>query len=234
MDPYAPFCGLPPLPAELWGRWTLDPWLIGGLLAFLSLGLAFAENQRRFAGAWALVAVLFISPLCAASMALFSARVGQHILLTLVAAPLIAFALPRLRLPPLPTAITFAALFWFWHAPGPYQATLESDLTYWTMHLSLVGTGVALIAALRAAPERTVLAAALTRAQLTVLAMLLPLAPAPWHAWHMATTLPYGLTALADQQLAGALMWVAGGALFLTLMGCLASGFLRRAETREI
>ena len=88
-NPYIPFCGAPPLPQDLWSRWLFDPVLIAGLLV-LALALLWKARDRRTAAAgWALVALLFISPLCAASMALFSARVTQHLLLTLVAAPLL-------------------------------------------------------------------------------------------------------------------------------------------------
>ena len=231
MDTYTPFCGTPPLPTELLTRWTFDPVLVVGLVIGLGAGLALVPNRRRFVVAWGLVILLFVSPLCAASMALFSARVAQHILLTLVAAPLLAFALPAVRIPPLPAALVFAGLFWIWHAPGPYEATLQSDLVYWTMHLSLFGSAVALFAAFRTAMEASVPAAAVTAAQLTAFAALLTLSPAPWHAWHVLTTVPYGMTALADQQLAGALMWVAGGALFLTLVAAFTAGFLRRQES---
>lgn len=230
MDPYIPFCGTPPIPAELWTRWTFDPYLIAGLLLALGAGWVWAADRTRFGLAWGVVALLFVSPLCAASMALFSARVAQHILLTLVAAPLLAAALPRVALPALPSAILFAALFWFWHAPGPYAATLASDLIYWAMHLSLFGAATALFMAFRAAPERAILAAALTGAQLTVFAMVLTLAPVPWHDWHALTTVPYGLSALADQQLAGGLMWVAGGALFLGMVARLTLAFLREVS----
>lgn len=233
MDPYTPFCGTPPVPGELLTRWTLDPALIAGLALFLAAGLAVAPQPRRFAAAWALVAVLFVSPLCAASMALFSARVGQHILLSLVAAPLLASALPALRIPAMVPAVVFAALFWVWHAPAPYAATLAGDLAYWAMHVSLFGAAVALFAALRTAPERGIPAAAFTAAQLTAYAALLTLSPEPWHRWHELTTVPYGLTALSDQQLAGGLMWVAGGALFMALVGVFAVSFLGRSEARE-
>ncbi|MEO1364636.1 MAG: cytochrome c oxidase assembly protein, partial [Pseudomonadota bacterium] len=157
MDPYTPFCGTPPIPTELLTRWTFDPVLLAVLLAALAVGLARLPDRRRFVMAWALVAVLFVSPLCAASMALFSARVAQHILLTLVAAPLLAGALPRTRISPLGAAVVFAALFWLWHAPAPYQATLASDLTYWAMHLSLFASATLMFASLRAAPEQAVL-----------------------------------------------------------------------------
>lgn len=227
MAPYTPFCGTPPLPADLWSRWTLDPLLIAGLALLLAAGLAGAPHRARFLAGWCLVALLFISPLCAASMALFSARVGQHILLTLVAAPVLASALPRLRLPALPFALAFAALFWLWHAPGPYQATLESDAVYWTMHLSLLGSAILLFAGLFAAPARAVIPAVFTAAQMTLFAVILVLSPTVWHAWHLTTTAPYGLTPLADQQLAGALMWVGGGALMLTIVAALALRVLK-------
>jgi putative membrane protein len=228
MDTYIPFCGAPPLPSELWLRWTLDPALLAGLLLFGLAGWRFAPNRRRFAMAWGLVAFLFVSPLCAASMALFSARVGQHILLTLVAAPLLAAALPALRWRSLPFAILFAVLFWTWHAPGPYRATLESDLVYWAMHISLFVSATLLFATMRSRPERALNAAALTGTQLTTYATLLTLAPSAWHDWHLATTPPYGLSALGDQQFAGALMWVAGGALFLTFVATLTRRLFRQ------
>lgn len=234
MDPYIPFCGTPPLPGELFMRWTLDPRLLAGLAAGLWIGLAHAPYRRRFVCAWGLVAILFVSPLCAASMALFSARVGQHILLALVAAPLLASALPVLRIAPMIPAIVFAGLFWAWHFPVPYAATLAGDLAYWAMHGSLFGAATVVFAALRAAPAAGVLPAAFTAAQLTGFAAVLTLSPEPWHPWHDLTTAPYGLTALADQQLAGALMWVAGGALFLALVGGLAARFLHEVEAGEL
>jgi len=223
---YTPFCGPPPLPGEVLSRWTLDSWLLAGLAIILALGVRSATDRRLFTLGWSIAALLFVSPLCAASMALFSARVGQHVLLVLVAAPILAAALPKARIPALPVAGAFAALFWFWHAPAPYAATLASDLVYWAMHLSLAGTAVLLFSTLFAAPERGIPAVALTGAQMTLFAVLLTLSPAPWHPWHTLTTLPYGLTAIADQQLAGALMWVGGGGVFTALVGWLAWRFL--------
>jgi putative membrane protein len=204
----------------------LEPALLIGLVLTLLAGWVIARDRWRFGLGGALVAFLFISPLCAASMALFSARVAQHILLTLVAAPLIASALPRLPLSGLPAAILFGVLFWVWHAPAPYAATLQSDLIYWAMHISLTGSAIMLFSALRAAPERGLGPAALTAAQLTCFAVLLTLSPSHWHDWHSLTTIPYGLGPLEDQQLAGALMWVAGGALFMALIGILTWRFV--------
>jgi putative membrane protein len=219
MDPlaYVPFCGAPPEPGALMSRWLLDPLLLAGLAVALGAGLWLARDRRLMAGGWVLVALLFVSPLCALSMALFSARVAQHLLLTLVAAPMIAAALPSVRLPPLLAAGLFAAAFWVWHAPGPYAATLEGDLVYWAMHLSLFGAAVllwsALAAAVRDAPFAAFLAVAVTAAQMTLYAVLIVLSPSVWHVWHLGSAPLWGLSALEDQALAGGLMWVGGGLL---------------------
>jgi putative membrane protein len=227
MDDYVPFCGTPPLPSELISRWTFDPVLLAGLAIALALVIRLTSGsaRRQALGGWALVAILFVSPLCAASMALFSARVGQHLLLTLVAAPLLATMLRRAP-PPAFSAAVFAALFWLWHVPGPYALTLQSDLVYWAMHLSLLGAAVTLWASFRQSvetmPFATILSAAATSAQMTLLSVLLISSTRLWHPWHALTTGPFGMTALGDQVLAGALMWVAGGLIFSALVALLA------------
>ena len=236
MESYVPFCGTPPFPEDLWARWQFDPVLLAGLAVLaVVLGLRAAARGPALLG-WSLVALLFVSPICAASMALFSARVGQHLLLTLVAAPVLARAMP-LRAPGvLPSACVFAALFWIWHAPGPYAATLASDGVYWLMHLSLLGAAWMLwtnvLQAATTRPDSVVLGLALTAGQMSLLSALLIFARDPWHEWHRFTTLPYGLSPLADQQLAGALMWVAGGALMLGAVAALVRLVLR-AQARD-
>ena len=105
MDPASAFsfdmsyCGTPPTLADLAGRWNFDPVLIAGLIV-VGIAGAYAlrttsrERQLGFAAAWTLAAILFVSPLCALTVALFSARVGHHIVLTMIVAPLLALALP--------------------------------------------------------------------------------------------------------------------------------------------
>lgn len=234
MERYIPYCGLPPAPGELALRWTVEPGLLAGLVLALILLTGVSRHRGRAALGWAVAAALFVTPLCALSMALFSARVAQHLALTLVAAPLIAAALPRLRLPPVLPAVLFAVLFWVWHAPAPYDATLRSDAAYWAMHLSLGGAALALwsslIAARAAHPFAAFLALAFTAAQMTLYAVLLVYAPTVWHLWHVEGAALWGMTAMADQALAGAMMWVLGAGLMGVAVAALLTGpFLRES-----
>jgi putative membrane protein len=231
-----PYCGAPATPLDLWARWTLEPGLLAGL-AILGLLATVRPSERGSALAgWSLLLIAFASPLCALSMALFSARIGQHLLLTLIAAPLLVqgFGLSRWRLPPLSAAAVFGALFWLWHAPAPYAATLGSDLIYWTMHLSLLGAACALWAALLGAPlaglGKAAFAAVATGAQMSLLAVILLVSAEPWHAWHIAGARPWGLTALADQQIAAGLMWVCGALAMGVIAASTAGLWMRRVE----
>src|SRR5262249_12805751 len=159
-----PYCGTPPAPGELLGRFNLDPVLIAVLIALAAVHIFRVEKSstRAFAAAgWLIAAIAFISPLCALSVALFSARITQHMILLLVAAPLIAIGLPRTRPETSAAGLRLASLafliaLWFWHMPSPYYATFISSMIYWLMHVSLFGSGIWLWRELlHHSPERT-------------------------------------------------------------------------------
>ena len=75
-DPMIAYCGPAPVPTDIWTRWNLDP-LLMATLAALALVVARRRSSDARAGwaAIALMVVVFVSPLCALSSALFSARV---------------------------------------------------------------------------------------------------------------------------------------------------------------
>lgn len=224
-----PYCGTPPVPQDWLTRWNADPILLlcAGLVALLLVMCMRGASPGRKAAVWGgySVAVFsFVSPLCALSMALFSARTGQHLLLVLVAAPLIAYGNPfRAQRASGASALivssaVFAALLWLWHFPVPYAATLASHGLYWAMHLSLLVSALALWHCLLHAQAQdftvAVLAALGTTVQMGLLSGLLFFTQNPWHDWHLSTTWPWGLTAAEDQALAALLMWVPGSAIF--------------------
>ena len=96
--------GQPPAPHDLWVAWNLDlVLLLGLLLAAWAYRRGQTGGPRRQVDRWrarcftlALVALglALVSPLDVASSALASAHMVQHLLLVLVAAPLLAFSAP--------------------------------------------------------------------------------------------------------------------------------------------
>lgn len=230
-----PFCGLPPLPGEL--AWNADPLLIALLLAGLAWGWRAAADRRALLAGWAVLALALVSPLCGLAVALFSARVGQHMLVMLVAAPLIAAALPARAAGPQGlalSAVAFAAVLWFWHLPAPYALTFVSDTAWWAMHASLLLASLFFWwgASRAARADAALLSGLATAAQMGALGAFLTFAPRPLFAPHALTTLPWGLTPLEDQQLGGLLMWVPGGTAFAALALFALSRTLRAAPDR--
>jgi putative membrane protein len=196
-------------------RWNFDPLLIAGLAALaLAVGCGRSRNAPAGYGAIALMVVVFVSPVCALSSALFSARVFHHVILVAAVAPLLASAFPLRRAgsPPLAAlVVTHAVILWLWHAPGPYDWGLATVAAYWLMQGSLLGSGLLLwraILAPAAQPGPALVALAATVGQMGLLGALIVFASRPLYAVHFASTQPWGLSPLADQQLAGLLMWV--------------------------
>ncbi|QDZ06871.1 cytochrome c oxidase assembly protein [Sphingomonas panacisoli] len=218
----AVYCGAPPLPDTLIARFNLDPVLIAALVAVAALHLrANPSMARRVLIGWGVAAAALISPLCALSVSLFAARIAQHMILLLAAAPLVASALPCWRTIATPRSLwsanaAFLALLWFWHMPNPYTATFASPAVYWAMHLSLSASGVWLwVALLRQHTPQALAAGTLASVQMGLLGAVISLASWPMYAPHYLTTEVWGLTPIQDQQLGGTLMWVPGCLLFL-------------------
>ncbi len=222
------YCGSAPLPGELLMRFNLDPVLIAALILAAGLQLWVARRLPTsqlvcaLAG-WIVAAVAFLSPLCALSVALFSARVAQHMILALIAAPLIAIGMPSQK--PAEewllwlSGLAFFASLWFWHMPLPYEATFRSVIIYWCMHLCLFGSSLwlwyALLHHARAHTVEVFVVGTLTSIQMGLLGALLSLAHHALFRWHLLTTWAWHLTPLEDQQLGGVLMWVPGILIFL-------------------
>lgn len=222
---WLPYCGAAPEPAELLGRWNLDPILLVALGAVaVGYGRAFptAEPWRRgcFAAAMLLALFLFVSPFCALSSALFSARVVHHVLIGAALAPLIVLSVPRGRFRVRGTLAAWTAvqalIFWLWHSPPLYAWALSGDAAYWLMQLSLLASAAGFWSAVRQASAPTAAAALLaTMVQMGLLGALITFSAAPLYAPHFATAQPWGLSPLDDQQLAGLIMWAPAAGAYL-------------------
>src|SRR3984885_2998923 len=138
------YCGPAAVPDDLLTRWNFDQLLMAAL-AVLAIAITSgrAANARAGLASLVLMATIFVSPLCALSSALFSARVLHHVLLIAAVAPLLALAFPLRRMGSLPLFVLVAAhaiILWLWHTPGPYAWGLASVPAYWLMQTSLLGT----------------------------------------------------------------------------------------------
>lgn len=215
-----PYCGPAPAPDGILAAWNLDPVLLAGLAL-----LAFAVRRQSAAvqAGVALLAFAYVSPLCALSAGLFTARTVHHLVIVFAAAPLLAGALQSARIALLPAFLCHLAVFWLWHLPAAYQWALSSDAAYWAGQIALLGSAVLLWGALAQASERVgtpptavffVVAAMVM--QMGMLGAVLTFAPRAFYEPHYLTTTRYGIGVLADQQLAGLLMWTAS--LPLTLI----------------
>ena len=244
MTGFIPYCGAAPVPGAV--HWNLDPVLIGVLLLLAGANLTFASSHgvaRRDLAAsalgWLILTLAFITPLCNLSVALFSARVTQHMAITLIAAPLIARGLLFARIAAAQrhsgavawgATFAFAAIFWLWHSPAFYDETLRNNVVYWTMHVTTVAAALALwIAVFGSSAAVAFLLLFATGLQMSLLGALLTFAAVPLFAVHEFTTAAWGLTWLQDQELGGLVMWVPAG-LLLTGYSALAFGAALRLD----
>lgn len=245
---YIPYCGAPPNPDNLWRRWNLDPVLMTVLVVILGVYLVGLRRSApvgrqadlrpwAFAAGWAILALALVSPICPLSVSLFSARVGQHMVLSLLAAPLLVLGRPMEVLnrlwpglaerarhlafltEPMVAAPAFALAIWFWHAPGPYAATFSSTLVYWLMHITIIGAALMVWSVLLDPAREGTLAAFATGAvstlQMTLLGALITMTPRLLYTPHVLTPYAWGLTPAIDQQMGGLIMWVPGCSVFL-------------------
>lgn len=226
------YCGPAPDPGAIWARWNLDPPLMAALAA-LALWLA---RSRAGMAAVAVLAVAFVSPLCALSAALFSARVVHHLLLVAVAAPLIALAWPARR----PRAVTppfllATGILWAWHLPVAYDAAMANVGIYWAMQLTLLGSAAAFWRAVLAPGQpagQAGLAILGAYMQMGLLGALLTFAPDALYAIHQTAPLAWGYAPLTDQQLGGIVMWVPAGLPYAVLGALVARRGWRRLQAR--
>jgi putative membrane protein len=220
MAQFVPYCGIPPSPLTV--HWNHAPVLttIVILIPLLYLYLVGRQSVIREVlqiSGWTILALCFLSPLCNMGVALFSARATQHVILVLIAAPLLAFRKKSVRggtLPLVVSATAFTAIVWLWHSPRLYDATLQNNLVYWTMNVTMIGSAVWFWRCVfRAEILPNVAAVSCIGLQMCALGALIAFAKSPFYSVHADTTWLWGLSQLDDQRLGGLIMWVPAGLL---------------------
>ncbi|MGE8359176.1 cytochrome c oxidase assembly protein [Pseudomonas sp.] len=172
----------------------------------------------------------------------------QHMLFMIVIAPLWALArpLPQWRATagswlqplyngvlrsgrhPVPLALLHGAVIWIWHTPSLYMLALENTWWHVVEHACfLFSAWLFWWSCLRATPSR------IPHALMAILLTLM-------HTGLLGALLTFGNTSfygesrdLADQQLAGLLMWVPGSLVYLAAAGWITWRWLTRVWRRQ-
>ena len=278
--------GGPLLPPDLGAAWIIEPsvWIPLALSILIyawgtynvwkraGRGRGITTRQwMSFIGAVLVLVLTLMSPLDSLSDQLFSAHMVQHLLLMLVAAPLLVtsdfqlallWALPRRRAQALGSGfnqseslssgwrvlnnpvfvwIVFTMTMWLWHAPLFFQAALHNELIHTLEHLTFLLTAMLYWWVLfkRNRPDHvhyamTIPFLFLTVLQSGILGALMTFTSEPWYPYYADFVNYWGLTPLEDQQLAGLIMWMPGGAVFTLLTIGYFAAWLRALERRSV
>jgi putative membrane protein len=121
---------------------------------------------------------------------------------------------------PLPAAVLHGLTLWFWHAPAAFDAAVANSGVHALEHVSFFGTALLFWRALLNARSSRRAGLALGPAFATLihgglLGALLTMAPYPLYWSYRDYAELWGLSPLEDQQLAGLLMWVPMGLIYL-------------------
>ncbi len=213
-----------------------------------------------FGGGLLTLLVALESPLDGLSAELFAAHMVQHLALLLVAGPLLVFGAPlvpmlwavsdasrrvlgrwllrmsRLARPGVAFTLHSVAL-WVWHIPSLYDAALKSRGVHVLEHVSFLGTAVvfwwAVLYGARIGYRSGVVYVFALALESTILGALLAFSPVAWYTGHAATTPTWGMSPLDDQQVAGLIMWVPGGSIYLAAALGLFATSLRLGDARS-
>ena len=280
----APVFAHGPVPAEppsigalLFG-WSFEPAI---LLPLVLVAVGWIVAVRRVAAAHPATpvprqrTVAFLAGLAAIAIALqsgierydtslFSVHMVQHLLLTLVAAPLIALGGPvtlalrvssgRVRrrwiLPvlhsrflrilafPVVAWVLFAGVMWATHFSPLFDLALENRWIHDLEHVLYLGSALLFwwpAVGVDPAPWRLphpvrILYVLLQMPQNTFLAVVILNASAPLYPHYASLVRPWGPTPLADQQIAGGIMWLGGDMLFIAAVATILAGWMRHEE----
>lgn len=169
----------------------------------------------RILGA-ALLAAVWLSPLPDYTAGSIIIHMGLHLIVIAVAPALLG---PRLPVRPGPFGLVVVLLVemvvvWAWHAPAAHLWARLSGVGQALEQASFLAAGLLVWAAARSAGRYGgALVLFGTVMHMTLLGALIGLAPRPIYGALCAGW--FGLTAIEEQQVAGALMAVAGGAIYL-------------------
>jgi putative membrane protein len=200
--------------------------------------------------------VALLSPLHVLSDSyLFSAHMLQHVLLTLVAPPLLILGTPdwlirpllrpdlllmaaRLATRPVVAFVAFNVVFSIWHIPALYDVSVTNHAVHIGEHLLFIGTALLMWWPITSTmPELPRLSYPLQIVYLLMLsiAQIIVFGPVtfsrePLYEWYSNAPRIWSLSPLFDQQIGALIMKIGGGAIFMTLLIVAFFRWYRREE----
>jgi putative membrane protein len=121
-----------------------------------------------------------------------------------------------------------AVVLWVWHLPGVYELALLNESLHIAEHLSFLVTSILLWMLILGRDARrrlgyapAVLVVLVTSLQSGALGAILTFAMTELYPIHRGGAAAWGTTLLEDQQLAGAIMWIPQGMIYLAAMAIL-------------
>jgi putative membrane protein len=122
---------------------------------------------------------------------------------------------------PVIVIVLATGVLWAWHAPALYDLAIRNDGVHTAEHVGFLVTAILFWASvLRSRREQLgnglrILYVAATALQCSLLGALITFAARPLYASHLVAAPEWGISALEDQQIAGLVMWVPPGFLYL-------------------
>jgi cytochrome c oxidase assembly factor CtaG len=124
---------------------------------------------------------------------------------------------------------------WGWHVPFLFQAALRSDAVHALQHASFLGSGLLFWWAVIHPRRRAMLGMSIiylftTAVHTAVLGALMTMSRTPWYPLYGSAGAAWGLTPLADQQLAGLVMWIPASLTYLVAALLILRRWIRESE----
>jgi putative membrane protein len=139
---------------------------------------------------------------------------------------------------PLVAWLIHAVVLWVWHLPALFQATLTSDLVHALQHLSFILSALLFWWAVMQGPNHAVnfgvavLYMFTTALHSGFLGALITFARTAWYPAYAETAPVWGLSALEDQQIGGAIMWIPACTVYIVAGLAAMAGWMRSSEER--
>ncbi|HVX39805.1 MAG TPA: cytochrome c oxidase assembly protein [Gemmatimonadaceae bacterium] len=136
---------------------------------------------------------------------------------------------------PLDAWLLHGVAIWAWHIPLLFQATLTSDTVHALQHLSFLGSALLFWWSLLFVQRREARGASIvylftTAVHTGVLGALMTFSRVVWYPAYGDRAAAWGLTPLADQQLAGLIMWIPASVAYLVAALLIVHLWLRESE----